>query len=139
MCFDKMAWVFIEIDKIVFETKTNIIVGVIYKPPDTKPDDFFEILQPVINCINKENKQCYLMGDYNFDLLKVDKHPGTAQYLELMYSHSFVPTICRPTCVTSKTAILIDNIYHNQPPLECNFICGILYTDLSGLDWIGFV
>ena len=103
--FDKMACVFIEIDKIVFETKTNIKVGVIFNPTDTKLDDFFEILQPVINCIDKENKQCYLIG-YSFDLLKVDKHPRTAQYLALMYSHSFVPTICRPTRVTSKTATL---------------------------------
>ena len=30
-----------------------------------------------------------------------------------------------------QSATLIDNIYHNQPPLECNYICGILYTDLS--------
>ena len=131
-----MACVFIEIDKIVFETKTNIIVGVIYKPPDTKPDDFFEILQPVINCINKEKKQCYLMGDYNFDLLKVDKHPGTAQYLELMYSHSFVPTICRPTCVTSKTAILIGNIYIIISP-HWDVISSVVFYIQTSVDWIG--
>ena len=71
------------------------------------------------------------MGDYNFDLLKAENHSGTSQYLELMYSHSFLPTICRPTRVTSRTATLIDNIYHNLPHSGHTHISGILYTDIS--------
>ena len=54
------------------------------------------------------------MGDYNLDLLKHDKHPLTENFLDVMYAHSFIPVINRPTRVTMNTFTLIDNIFTNH-------------------------
>ena len=50
------------------------------------------------------------MGDFNIDLLKVDIHRPTHEYLELLYSYSMLPTIYKPTRITESTATIIDNI-----------------------------
>ena len=43
----------------------NIIVGIIYRPPNQSVDNFNEILVK----ISRKNKICYLMGDFNLNLL----------------------------------------------------------------------
>ena len=50
--------VFIEIDK-------NIILGVIYKPPNTSVKHFNEKLGKILGLIQKEKKYAYLFGDFN--------------------------------------------------------------------------
>ena len=62
--------IFIEVDKDIFSTTRNIILGVIYRPPNTSPTDFLKVLSEIMNKLKRENKLCYLMGDYNLDLLK---------------------------------------------------------------------
>jgi hypothetical protein len=48
----------------------NIIVGVIYRPPNSKFDLFENKMNQILGKIDQENKICYLMGDFNIDLLK---------------------------------------------------------------------
>ena len=72
-----------------------------------------------------------VMGDYNNDHFKVENHPATAQYLELMYSILSCLLYAGLPRLTSKSAALIDNIFHNQSPVESNYVSGILYTYLS--------
>ena len=71
------------------------------------------------------------MGDYNFDLLKNDMHIPTSNFLELMYSCSFLPLIHKPTRVTKTTATLIDNIFTNDLQVNTNTMNGILLANLS--------
>jgi hypothetical protein len=61
--------------------------------------------------ISKENKSCYLMGDFNMNLLNYQSHNQTNEFLDIMYSNMFFPLITRPTRITSHTATLIDNIF----------------------------
>jgi len=55
----------------------NIIVGVIYRPPNDKlervKESFSELLQKQIY----EKKKCYTMGDFNVDLLKIEESRHT--------------------------------------------------------------
>ena len=53
----------IEIGRTVFRTNINVIVTVIYRPPNTDTRIFNERLNAVLNCVNNESNFCYLMGD----------------------------------------------------------------------------
>ena len=89
--------VFIEIDKSNSGFQKYGVIGVIYRPPNTDVKVFNELITTIIDKINKENKLCYFMGDYNIDLLKHDSHPHTNDFLNIMYSNNFIPVITRPT------------------------------------------
>ena len=71
------------------------------------------------------------MGDYNINLLNVDKHAPIQDFADAMFSHSFFPVITKPTRVTDKSATLIDNIFYNNYVENSSSWAGILYTDIS--------
>ena len=54
------------------------------------------------------------MGDFNIDLLKEEVFRPIRDYLNLLFSHSFLPKIVKPTRITPTTATLIDNILTNN-------------------------
>jgi exonuclease III len=87
---------FIEIES---KNKKNIVVGVVYRA-HTPIDNFISDIDPIYKQIASEKKDFYVMGDFNIDLLKVDSHRPTHDYLELVYSHSMIPTIYKPTRIT---------------------------------------
>ena len=65
---------FIEIDKEQFGKKQNIVIGVVYRPPDTDINEFNDCLNTCLTQIKAEKKLTYLLGDYNVNLLNVDHH-----------------------------------------------------------------
>ena len=71
--------VYIEIEKQVFDTPKNVIISVIYRPPNTDTRLFTENINIVLNIIKRENKICYFMGYYNINILNYDSHSATAQ------------------------------------------------------------
>ena len=73
----------------------------------------------------------YLLGDYNINLLNIDKHAASQDFADAMFSHSFFPTISKPTRVTDKSATLIDNIFFNNYVQNSRSLAGILDTDIS--------
>ena len=93
------------------------------------PLSFVNDLNNVLANISKENKTCYIMGDFNLNLMNHDRHLMTSEFLDLMYSNSFLPLITRPTRITSNTATLIDNIFTNN--LVSDAFNGLLFTDIS--------
>ena len=126
-----MEALFIEIPKDQIGNKCNIIVGVIYRAPDTDVTQFNELLSVTLSKIKSEKKDSYLLGDYNVNLLSSDKHGPTQDFADLMYSHSLFPSITKPTRVTNKSATLIDNIFCNKLIDNHIVLSGILYTDIS--------
>ena len=108
--------------------KTDVVIGVIYRPPDTDINSFVAIITDILSVIKAERKTCYILGDFNINLINVSNHIPTAEFLELMYSHAFTPLITKPTRVTSNTATLIDNIFTNSSRNSFN---GILLSDIS--------
>ena len=102
-------------------------MGVIYRA-HTSIDNFIGDIDPVFKKLNDEKKQIYIMGDFNIDLLKVDDHRPTHDYLELIFSYSLLPTIYKPTRITETTATIIDNILTND---ENVIKSSILVTDIT--------
>ena len=88
------------------------ITGFVYRPPNSNIVDFNNTMHSILEKVTKY--PCYIMGDFNLDLLKHDKHPSTEIFLDIMYANSFIPMINRPTRVTKDTYTLIDDIYTNH-------------------------
>ena len=101
--------IFIEIESQCLNTTKNVIIGLIYRVPDSNKDLFNK---DILQKITKENKFIYLMGDYNLDLLKCAEHEYTQEFLDIMYANNLISTITKPT--RHKTRTLIDNIFTNN-------------------------
>ena len=111
-CFtEDFETVFIEIEKGNQLNAKNVIIGVIYRPPNQDILSFNEKLNDIINKIRMENKICYLLGDYNINILNYSSHVHTAQFVDMMSSSGFLPLITRPTRVTATSATLIDRLF----------------------------
>jgi hypothetical protein len=107
----------------------NIIVGIIYRPPKQNVHEFINSLNTLMGIISKENKICYLMGDFNLNLLNHHSHQLTAEFLDIMFGYMFFPLITLPTRITSHTATIIDNIFTNHS--DNYSFNGLLLSDIS--------
>ena len=67
----------------------KIIIGIIYKPPESNTDIFVAQFSDLMGIISKERKQCILMGDFNLDLIKVDTHNQTKDFVHSLYVMHF--------------------------------------------------
>ena len=59
------------------------------------------------------------MGDFNRNLLNYNDK-NTANFLDTMFSYSYLPFINTPTRVTGNSKTVIDNIFYNKPMLKIN-------------------
>lgn len=84
----------------------------------------------ILSRLKSERSTCFLMGDFNINLLNFESHNLTSDFVELLHSHSFLSLINRPTRITATSATLIDNIFTNCTNLENSFQ-GLLVTDVS--------
>ena len=128
---DSLESVFIEVDKDSFLLGKNIVIGVIYRPSGTEINLFNKVFKKILIIIQKENKFCYSSGDYNLNILNSENHTQTADFVDLLYSSSYIILITRPTRITQNTATLIDNVFTNNFQNLNNTFQGILVTDLS--------
>ena len=84
-------------------------------------------MEPILQRISLEKKQCVLMGDFNVDLLKTDTHNDSNLFYNNLSSYFFTPYVLQPTRLHSKT--LIDNIFFNS--LEFTSNSGNLLIEIS--------
>lgn len=103
----------------------NIIVGVIYRPPDSVVKYFNESLSSLLDLINKEDKLCSFLGDFNINLFKNKLNTLTGDFLNILYTNYFPPLIHKSTRVKENS----DNILTNS--LREGMKSGVLYSDLS--------
>ena len=107
----------------------NVIIGVVYKPPDVDVIKFNENLEKTLKILTKERRPCYIMGDFNINLLKQNIHSPTKKFLDTLLSHGFFPLINKPTRITTESVTLIDNILTNVHDLQNK--SGIWVVDTS--------
>ena len=86
-------------------------------------------LSPLLKKITSENKNIYLTGDSNINLLITETDEPTASFLNNMTSNLFIPHIILPTRITSRSKTLIDNIFSNR--FDPSFISGNITTSIS--------
>ena len=55
--------------EVIRPHERNVIVGIIYRPPNQNVNDFVIRMNDVLGKISRENKICYSMGHFNLNLL----------------------------------------------------------------------
>ena len=102
-------WVEIKSDKA-----KHIICGCLYRHPNSDSKEFVKYLSTCLAKITKEKEECYLLGDFNVDLLKYDTNNKSSDFLNAVTSFGFLPYILQPTRISDHSTTLIDNIYGNN-------------------------
>ena len=69
----------------------NIIIGIIYSPPNDKLKEFKEYLAGLLQKIDLQHKKCFLMGDFNLDLLRTEENQHIKDFTNMMFSSTFYP------------------------------------------------
>ena len=116
--------------EVIFPKRKNMIIGCIYRHPTSNisVQKFNkDIVEPLLDKIAVEEKNCALMGDFNIDLLKIDSNVDASSFFNNVTSHFLTPFILQPTRLKSKT--LIDNIFLNT--IEYPSYSGNLTIQLS--------
>ena len=108
--FDYLESLFVEVP----QGSKNVIIGVVYRRPGTPTESFLNKMSDILNVISNENKICYLMGDFNLDLLKHNSSQPVFDFATMMTSQNFFPSINIPTRVTDKSATIIDHVWSNN-------------------------
>ena len=97
--------------EIINTKKTNIVVGCIYKHPNMDVLEFNNHLNQMLEKVSKEQKQIFLLGDFNINWLNYNAYQPTNEFLDSLASNSIIPYILKPTRLTSHLKTLIDNIF----------------------------
>ena len=108
---------------------SSYVVGVVYRPPNSNITLFNDKMNDILSKLS--NMPCYVMGDYNIDLMKYENPLKTGEFLNNMHSNSLIPLIYKPTRETKTTATLIDNIFTNNYNVNDLLLQGLLITDIS--------
>ena len=122
----KFESVFIEIEN----SKQNLIIGEIYRVPNTSQRDFIEEYESLVSKVNLEKKGLVIGTDQNLDLIKLNDDNIIKEFIDVNYANGLLPVITKPTRITHQTATLIDNIYTNIYALDY-MKSGIIISDIS--------
>ena len=128
---DDIECIFLTLTPKLIHTKTQTLIGCIYRSPSSNQSKFLSELERMLNTMDLAYKHHTILiaGDFNMDLLKSDTSPAIQEFTDLLSSHSFLPLISKPTRVTQSSTSLIDNIFCNnfmQTISSC-----IIYNDIS--------
>ena len=91
--------------------------------------DFNYLINQLLDKISKEQKQFFLLIDFNINLLNYNEHQPTNEFLDPLASNSIIPYILQPTRLTSHSKTLIDNIFSNV--LSCEAMSGNITATIS--------
>ena len=80
----------------------------IYKPPNVDVENCVINFEQTLKTITKEGRACYLMGDYNINLLKHNVHWPTNSFRDTLLCFGFYPLINKPTRITTQSITLIN-------------------------------
>ena len=104
----------------------NYIVGVVKRPPDQNLNIIVHEFNSLAEKISRENKRCFIMGDFNINFMNYQCHNKTGEYVDSIFSNMLYPHITRPTTITAHSATLIDNILSNH--FDCHIVVSFFLT-----------
>ena len=128
---DSINSVFVEIDKSTADTKHNIIVGCVYRPPWVDLSYFNELINNVLDLLHS-NHYVFLLGDFNVDLSHdVGTNLPIEEFKNIFLTHHLYPLINKPTREIKSSNTIIDNIFCNVPHALETCSVGIIRTYIS--------
>ena len=90
------------------------LVSTWYRPPQSSPD-LFTVFERVIDKIDAENLELYLLGVLNCDLSLDNVNTNSSHLLNIMDIYGLTQLITEPTRVTQHSRTLIDLCLTNSP------------------------
>ena len=85
-------------------------MGSLYCSPNTPTKEFLDSYIELLSELNKEKHELILGMDHNLDLLKINQHKLTEEFLECNLDSGMIPQITKPTRITQTSTTLIDNV-----------------------------
>ena len=122
---DHLECLFVEISK---PRSTPFLVGTWYRPPSSPPNLFSEF-EKVIAKIDAENKELYLLGDINCNLLPEANTYDSSYLTNIFDIFGLSQLITEPTRVTPVSKTLIDLCITNS--LEKVTNSGVIHLGIS--------
>ena len=122
---DHLECLFVEISK---PRSTPFLVGTWYRPPSSPPNLFSEF-EKVIAKIDAENKELYLLGDINCNLLPEANTYDSSHLTNIFDIFGLRQLITEPTRVTPVSKTLIDLCITNS--LEKVTNSGVIHLGIS--------
>ena len=119
------------------DIRYKVTIGNIYRPPKSNNDYrnvsiFLEEIHPVIDKLDKEKSILVLGGDFNINLLEINKKEKFQDFFDMLISRGISPSITLPTRFSNRSATLIDNIFCKIPDnSKTNCVSGIFIGKLS--------
>ncbi|MEW8544961.1 MAG: reverse transcriptase family protein, partial [Candidatus Thiodiazotropha sp.] len=89
----------------------SFLIGHIYRPPNSSIV-WNELFEECLENVLKEEKEMYILGDINRDLLNNQINKAWTDYIE---PFGITQLVSEPTRVTNDSRTLIDHIYSNCP------------------------
>ena len=89
----RVLWV-----EISFVNHKNIVCGIIYGQHNS-PDYFLTYLDKTIEILVSDDKDVYITGDFNIDLLKCESSQISQDFLLSLRSSYLIPTVDKATRV----------------------------------------
>ena len=130
ICYIECIWI-----EILFPKSKGIIIGNIYRPPDTSKysdSDFNDKLDEVLNAVSDEEKEIILLRDLNCNFLEL----GCKRQLKQVFSmHGLKQIIQNATRITKSFASLIDIVLSSNPERIIN--SKVISAHLSDHDMVG--
>ena len=91
----------------------NYLFCCAYRHPSSSFDSFSEYLQEVLSNQAVFNKQVFILGDFNINLLNYNSSTPITNYVNFFFSKHFLPYIIHPSRISGHSSTLIDNIFSN--------------------------
>ena len=108
----------------------SLIIGEMYRIPNTNEKIFLEYYQKILNVVKTEGKDIIIGTDQNLDLLKLDRHTTTKEFLEITLDNKLFPTVTKPSRIVKNSATCIDNIYVPEKFI-CKYKTTLILDDMS--------
>lgn len=130
---DKINFDIVGVESLFIEIESksckNMIIGVVYRKPSSSAIDFINRFENIVHSISMNHKTCYIMGDFNLNLLDFTKVSSIGNFLNMFFSFGFYPLINKPTRLSIDSATLLDNIFTNST--YDSIVSGICVSDIS--------
>ena len=107
-----------------------MVLGSVYRPPNTDPKKFNEEYCMIIAQIKRDCQNVVIRLDHNMDFLKSNKHESTQDFINRNLESRMLPTVTRPTRITKTSATLIDNIIVSMNYVG-RYTCNVLIDNIS--------
>ena len=105
----------------------SFIISSVHRPPNSKTEVFLKI-ERLIQLIDNENKEVYILGDLNINLLEPNLSTGK-KLQEIMELYQLTQIINDPTRITEYTKSLIDVCITSSP--EKIISTGVIHLGIS--------